>query len=41
MKLGIAGRATPMNTRAEWERRVRWKTLDVDDLSSDAIVKIR
>jgi len=41
MKLGIPGRAAPRNTRAERERRVRWRTLDVDDLSSDAIAQIR
>jgi hypothetical protein len=40
-KLGIPSRATPRNTRAEWERRVRWRTLDVDDLSTDAISQIR
>ena len=40
-KLGIPSRATPKNTRAEWERRVRWRTLDVDDLSIDAISQIR
>lgn len=41
IKLGIPGRAAPMNTRAEWERRVRWRTLDVDDLSNDTIAQIR
>jgi hypothetical protein len=41
LNLGIPGRAAPRNTRAQWERRVRWRTLDVDDLSSDAIAQIR
>ena len=39
--LGIPGRAVPRNTRAQWERRVRWRTLAVDDLSSGAIAQIR
>lgn len=41
VKLGIPGRAAPRNTRAEWEHHVRWKTLEVDDLSPGAIAQIR
>jgi hypothetical protein len=41
LNLGIPGNAAPRNTRAQWERRVSWRALDVDDLSSDAIAQIR
>jgi len=41
VQLGIPGQAAPRNTRAEWECRVRWKALHVDDLASDAIAQIR
>jgi hypothetical protein len=40
VELGIPGRATPANTRAEWERH-GWKTLEVNDLSVDTIAQIR
>lgn len=33
--------SAPSNTQAEWEQRVRWKPLAVDDLSPDAAAKIR
>jgi len=39
--LEIADRAAPTNTCAEWERRVSWKRLEADDLSCDAVAKIR
>ena len=41
MKLGIPGRAAARNTRVEWQRRVRWKPLEVEDFSPDAIAQIR
>lgn len=39
--LGIPGRAPAINTCAEWERKVRWSRLKVDDLSSEAANQIR
>jgi hypothetical protein len=39
--LEIPGRASAINTCAEWERRVRWSRLEADDLSSDAVDQIR
>lgn len=41
LNLGIPGHAAPRNTRAQWERRVSWRALDVDDLSADSIAQIR
>ena len=41
MKLGIPGRAAARNTRVEWQRRVKWKPLEVEDFSPDAIAQIR
>ena len=40
-ELGIAPTASARNTRAEWERRVRWTSLDIEDLSPRDIAQIR
>jgi len=40
-ELGVPGQAAPMNTRVEWECRVGWKALRIDDLTPDAIAQIR
>ena len=39
--LAIPSCAAATNTCAEWQRRVRWIRLEADDLSADAIAKIR
>lgn len=38
--LGIAGSAKPKNTQAQWERHVRWKSLELGDLSPGTIARI-
>lgn len=40
-ELGIPGQASRSNTQAEWERRVKWRPLEVEELPTDAIVRIR
>jgi len=40
-QLGMPSRAALTNTRVEWEGHVRWKTLEVEDFSPDAIAQIR
>jgi len=40
-ELGIAPTASLRNTRAEWERRVRWTSLNIEDLSTRDIARIR
>jgi Sulfotransferase family len=39
--LGIPSHAPPQNTRTEWQNRVKWRSLEVEDLSSDTIAQIR
>jgi hypothetical protein len=39
-QLGIDGRAVPKNTQAQWERHVRWKSLELGDLSPGTIARI-
>jgi hypothetical protein len=39
--LGISSPAAPKNAQADWERRVNWKSLTMDDFSADAISQIR
>ena len=39
-KLGIDGRAMPKNTQAQWERHVRWKSLELAELSPGTIARI-
>ena len=40
-KLGVPAAAQARNTSAEWQRRVRWKLLRVEDLTSRMINQIR
>jgi hypothetical protein len=39
-RLGIDGRAMPKNTQAQWERHVRWESLELGDLSPGTIARI-
>lgn len=39
-RLGIDGRAVPKNTQAQWERHVRWKSIELADLSPRTIARI-
>jgi hypothetical protein len=41
LELGTPGCAAPRNTRVELERRVKWRYLDVADLSSDVVAQIQ
>jgi hypothetical protein len=39
--LDICSGAKPRNTRQEWERRIPWRSLTLDELSPDVIAQIR
>jgi hypothetical protein len=39
--LGIPCGVTPQNTRLEWERRIPWRSLTLDDLSPGLVDQIR
>jgi hypothetical protein len=41
VEVEILSRATPRNTRAEWERRVKWRALQVEDLSPNVVAQIK
>jgi hypothetical protein len=41
LKLGISCRAIQRNTKNEWKRRVSWTPLSLEDLSADAVARIR
>jgi hypothetical protein len=39
-RLGIDGRAMPKNTQAQWERHVRWKSIELGDLCPGTIARM-